>query len=442
LSIDSSSSVSHVKDVFNRYSKYNWPEGFQYWDNVLQAQKEAFFEEAKRPTIYNDDNIKDDICCVISAGGKTYWTIGFCAAVILRECGFNHKIYLSYLGEEEMDKIMMRLTIDNGFELINMRDPNVTALYPGRMSGGWECKSLGMILSNHAHCFFLDADVIVAKNLEPIFSSKQYTRYGAIFWPDIFWHNPETGVPYLDHFIWRMFDMDYRFEPDFETGQFCVNNKKFLKQQELVLWVGQRSDFYYKHIFGDKSVFHMVWRATGKDYAYGAYSANWVECGLQHFDLDRSVLLYHLIHGKDRLLNGDPPTSILNWATYLKGYNILRSAKYNNQLYNIEFLTKDERDLMKKYAGVYMYKRSVDPGPRALELLEDGSIGQGRDQCEERWLIDIRDDIPILRILSHCGFKGQEVVTCSFTTTDLDKPFWEGKWHWHEQCYCLLEKVS
>jgi hypothetical protein len=56
MSIDVSSPVSHVKDVFNRYTKYNWPEGFQYWDNVLQAQKEAFFEEAKRPTIYNDEH--------------------------------------------------------------------------------------------------------------------------------------------------------------------------------------------------------------------------------------------------------------------------------------------------------------------------------------------------------------------------------------------------
>ncbi len=89
---------------------------------------------------------------------------------------------------------------------------------------------------------------------------------GAIFWPDL-------GRLARDAAIWRICRVPYRDEPEVEGGQVVVDKARCWKALQLTMHLNEHSDFYYRHVNGDKETFHMAWRMLSQVYAMTSYPA-------------------------------------------------------------------------------------------------------------------------------------------------------------------------
>ena len=59
----------------------------------------------------------------------------------------------------------------------------------------------------------------------------------------------------------------YRDEPEFETGQMVIDKERCGEALEFALWMNQRADFFYNHVWGDKDTFRFAWHKYGLPYA-------------------------------------------------------------------------------------------------------------------------------------------------------------------------------
>jgi hypothetical protein len=135
---------------------------------------------------------------------------------------------------------------------------------PCRILNGWELKPYAITHSRFREVFLIDADNLPLVLPEILFEFPEYKEYGAVFWPDHGRLAPERD-------IWRIAGVDFRDEPEFETGQVLVHKEKCWKPLMLALWYNANSDFYYRYIHGDKETFHVAFRKLRQPYAMPSY---------------------------------------------------------------------------------------------------------------------------------------------------------------------------
>jgi len=78
---------------------------------------------------------------------------------------------------------------------------------------------------------------------------------------------------------------------------------------------------------------------------------------------------------------------------------------------------------LKQFAGRYVYRR-VGFDERIIQLLPDGSIGEGKDGCEQRWSADTEDGADIISI------SGKEGIICRCKAVN---GVYRGRWTKFEQ---------
>jgi hypothetical protein len=81
-----------------------------------------------------------------------------------------------------------------------------------------------------------------------------------VLWPDFERMGPERG-------IWRLTGVPYRDEPDVESGQVLVDKGACWGPLRLTLWMNEHSDFWYRHVYGDKETFRFAWHKLRVEYA-------------------------------------------------------------------------------------------------------------------------------------------------------------------------------
>jgi hypothetical protein len=134
--------------------------------------------------------------------------------------------------------------------------------FPIRRLRGWELKPYAMLQSSFHEILLLDADNVPVRNPEFLFESCGLTRTGAIFWPDYEGQNDPRAKP-----IWRSCGLRRPNEPEFETGQILVDKARCLEALSLTVWFNANSDFYYRHLHGDKETFHLAFRKLKQPYS-------------------------------------------------------------------------------------------------------------------------------------------------------------------------------
>ena len=82
----------------------------------------------------------------------------------------------------------------------------------------------------------------------------------ARFWPDYNQLGPDRA-------IWSLSGVSYRREQEIESGQIVLHKARCWQPLQLAMWMNEHSDFWYKHVHGDKETFHMAWRKLGQEYA-------------------------------------------------------------------------------------------------------------------------------------------------------------------------------
>jgi ADP-heptose:LPS heptosyltransferase len=195
---------------------------------------------------------------VICGGGDRYLGCAWVCIRMLRQLGCSLPIQLWHLGPEELDADMARLLQPHGVECVDaltVREQN-----PVRRLGGWELKPFALLHCPFREVLLLDADNVPVKNPEYLFDTPEFLRHGAVFWPDYGRLGPERG-------IWNICGVPYRDEPEFESGQILLDKRKCWKALNLAMWYNEHSDYFYRHIHGDKDTFHLAWHKAGKSYA-------------------------------------------------------------------------------------------------------------------------------------------------------------------------------
>ena len=251
---------------------------------------------------------------VICAGGPTYAACAWVCIQMLRRAGCSLPIQLWHRGDEELPAQVRALFASESKEgrhscrpLPRERQPpraavaagrqecrpslNVECIdairmsrrYPVRRLGGWELKAYALLNSPFEDVLLLDADNVPLIDPERLFDTEQFARDGAIFWPDL-------GRLAKDDPIWDICGIPHRDEPEVESGQLLVNKQRCWRALSLALWMNEHSDFFYKHLHGDKETFHLAFRRVNQPYAMPAKVPRILKGALLQHDFELSSI--------------------------------------------------------------------------------------------------------------------------------------------------------
>lgn len=221
---------------------------------------------------------------VICGGGVTYTACAWVCIQMLRRAGCTLPIQLWHFGENELPPTIQALFAPLGVECVDAI--RMRRRHPARRLGGWELKAYAILNSRFEEVMLLDADNVPLMNVERLFESNEFQRTGAVFWPDL-------GRIAKDNPIWEMCGIAYRDEPEFESGQLLVSKRRCWRALSLALWMNEHSDFFYKHIHGDKETFHLAFRRIEQEYSMPAKAPRILKATLLQHDFNGKVIFQH-----------------------------------------------------------------------------------------------------------------------------------------------------
>jgi hypothetical protein len=211
-------------------------------------------------TIPNYPDSYDGRGIVICGGGVRYFAGAWVCIKMLRRLRCSLPIQLWYLGRKEMDSRMKALLAPFGVECVDAT--SVRKKFPARILQGWELKSYALLHSPYREVLLLDADNVPVVNPEFLFATPQFRATGAIFWPDFL-----RGTAKKARAIWRSFGLQIPHELEFESGQIVLDKQRCWRALCLAWWINDNSDFFYRHLHGDKETFHLAFHKLKTAYS-------------------------------------------------------------------------------------------------------------------------------------------------------------------------------
>jgi hypothetical protein len=260
------------------------PENWWLWPNVFQAHQHLSREFFSALGPYPAGRY-DGRGVVICAGGPKLFANGWVCMRVLRYHGCTLPIEFWHL-DNEIDTEMAGLVGEHGVSCVNGNLVARGLPQPPRILRGWELKSFAILHSRFQEVLLLDADNVAVTNPEFLFESPQYRETGTIFWPDYLRMGPERRM-------WEATEVPYRDEPEVESGQIVLDKARCWSALSLATHYNSHSDFYFKHVLGDKGTFQFAWARTGTPYSMpqrGIHSLHGTMC--QH-DFDGRRLFQH-----------------------------------------------------------------------------------------------------------------------------------------------------
>jgi hypothetical protein len=158
--------------------------------------------------------------------------------------------------------------------------------HPARILNGWELKPYAIIHSRFREVLLLDADNVVVVDPTYLFEDAEYKQTGSLFWSD-------RGRLGRDRKIWQLTGVPFIDEPEFETAQILVDKVKCWRELQLTMWFNEYSDFWYRHVHGDKETFHFAWRRMSSPYAMPGRPLHSLHHTLCHHDLSGKRVFQH-----------------------------------------------------------------------------------------------------------------------------------------------------
>ncbi len=361
---------------------------------------------------------------VFCLGGDKYFTCAWVSIQILRHLGCELPIQAWYRGKNELDQEMKDILSPYNVTFMDSEEHRIHT--PARILNGYEMKPYAITHSKFAEVIFIDADNVPLVNPEFLFDTNEYADTGAIFWPDY-------GRLDKHRMIWEVCNIPYRDEPEFESGQIVIDKSRCWKALNLTVHMNEYSDFYYKHIHGDKDTFHMAWRKLNQQYSMpkkGIHSLAGTMC--QH-DFDGRRIFQHR-NMRKWTLNGDNPRTP-GFILEEECLSYLEQLREKWKKVKTEAFSNDEKGLYQKVVKqrYYDYVR-VGYDNRSLEFAPDGRIAVGGDRLEKTWNIRKDQDKLFLEI------DGSDGVICRLSK-GVDGVF-SGRWAQHEQMPIYLLPIE
>lgn len=375
---------------------------------------------------------------VIVAGGGRSYVNAFVALTILREdLGCAMPIQVWYLGPNEMSDHMVALLKPFDLELVDAFE--VRRRFPMRRLGGWEAKIFAILHSPFRHVVLIDADNMAIIDPARMLEWPEYSRSGAIFWPDIQSLPPDSPA-------WTLCRAIYRNEPEVESGQLVVDKERCWIPLQLTRHFNEWSDIYYRYFLGDKETFHLAWRQLGIDYAMpetlptqlsGRRSTpvgiRKMAGGLEQFDFEERPIFHHRT-GAEWVLLGDNmdlsrPTIERKCLTALDHLRCTWDGRVNPDVSPESGI--DGCDVLATKRFLY---RRVGIDERLIVFEPNGSNGLGSHLNEQFWRQEPGEHGPCL-IISR---KDSDICKLQL----VENGIWRGHWLWYEQAPVELIPVG
>jgi hypothetical protein len=374
---------------------------------------------------------------VILAGGARYYTNAWvCLMMLRRVLGCRLPIQVWYLGPHEMSPHMIELLQRFDVECVDASE--IRRRHPTSATGGWESKPYAILHSPFRDVILIDADNVPLIDPATLLASPEFQTTGALFWPDL--HN--LGA---EHPIWEICRVNYRDEPEFESGQIVIDKERSWDALYLTLHLNEHSDFYYRHINGDKETFHMAWRMLGQPYSMPAHGPRWAVGSinpddpefadvLQQHDFDGRVIFQHRTGAKWTAWGQNLRVpGFEHEATCLEALRELRQ-NWDGQVDLAPALanaTDHEAEILQ--SRYFLYRR-IGSDERVLTLLPGQKVGDGGTRWEQVWRLEQGQGRATLVIGGHAG------VTCRLRE-DADG-VWRGRWLHQEQMPVELHRLA
>lgn len=422
-------SVEEVTKLILHNPPGGWPDSAHTWPNVQEAYRDisASVKEEILGYQYPSDMFSGR-GIVFCGGGSKYFPSLYVNINILRLTGCTLPVEVWYIGEGELDWEMRKLLEDiDGVKCIDAE--NFSTDYRARILGGWQCKVFSMVHCAFDEVLLLDADNTPLIDPTFLFDEPQYIDKGAILWPDA-----QNWKPH-DAYLWNnIFGLERIEEKQIESGQVLVDKRKCWNQLHMAKYYCDYSEYYFKHVYGDKEAFHFGWRYIHKEYAQPPYPG-WIVCdggngkGLfSQKDLSGANLFSHRVQCKFKYDKTHPIAT--GWVHEKESLELLDElqTKWNGAIWCQE-ATEDEKELCKEVGGkLYLYSR-FGLGSRDLQLEHDGSISVGNDRMEKHWRLFKKDEDVFLVI------HGISEPTCILK---YNNGCFSGKWIKFERCITTL----
>ena len=402
--------------------------------NVLTEENARNEMEAAAAAIGDYPGGFDGRGIVIPAGGVRYFPCAWVNINMLRHVGCALPIELWHLGPEEMSCEMRGLVEPLGVTCVDALE--VRKQHPCRMLNGWELKCYAILHSRFREVLLLDADNVAVFDPTFLFDTAEYRELGAIFWPD---YRRLTA----DRSIWRLTGVAYRDEPEFESGQILIHKVRCWQPLVLAMWMNEHSDFWYRHIHGDKDTFHLGWRKLGREYAMpstpieplclpGRFDG--VMC--QHDFRGRRIFQHRnfgkwTLEGVNRRIPGFlREQECIKFLSDLQKRWLSRPGRpYRTDLANHEL----RRTANRLCAMRWVYER-IGHDQRQMSFECDGHIAEGAGDLEWTWSLAVVHGRAVLAI------NGREGLTCLLVANGHD--CWHGRWLLHERMPINLMATS
>lgn len=295
--------VERCKELFYQ-PKGPWPAGFEGLPNLCEAFRQCLKAERHRPMPKPSWEAPRGV--VICGGGWRFFPGIFVTVRLLRERLKCHlPIQVWYLGDAREFDDRMRQALDKyDVGWIDAHSFVRQHQLPIRELGGWEMKPLAAAYAPYQTVFFLDADAYPTCDPNVFMDHPEFQRVGAAFWPD-------QGE--LEPGQWDRFGVPRHQEAAWETGQFVVDKDRHWDALSLTTWMNGRSDYVYRHIYGDKDTFHLCWRLCQREVCVPTQRPGWADVAFLQKDFDGQTLVVHRTRDKFRWVGSIDGVGVPQW---------------------------------------------------------------------------------------------------------------------------------
>lgn len=353
---------------------------------------------------------------VICGGGAKYFPCLWVCVKMLRHLGCELPIEVWHLGPHEMTPAMRALLAPLGVRCVDGHE--VRREHPVRTLHGWELKCYALLHSAFAEALLLDADNVPVADPSYLFDEPEYLAKGAVFWPDF-------GRLGADRSIWQITGVPYRDEPEFESGQILVNKGQCWRELHLAMHFNEHSDFYYRHVHGDKETFHLAWRKLGRDYAMPERGIYALEATMCQHDFQGRRIFQHRNFDKWKVWGGNRRIHGFKHEDLCLGFVEELRAQWNELPLGVRRWLPERRGEAERAAAQRLVAQSWDyrrlgKDRRAMRFLDDGRVGEGAAGCEQLWDIRTHQDQLVLEVFSAT----QKTLAATFESDGV----WRGRW--------------
>lgn len=272
-----------------------WPARWEGFPNIIAAFREMYSHAAANPPEPPQFAVPRGI--VICGGGWRFFPSIYVTVRVIRHVGCHLPIQIWQMGDRgECDPRMVKALSHCGpIEWVDAnawwRNNPACRVRRLNIDDGWMLKPWAAAFSPFREVISLDADCYPAYNPERFIEHSMFQACGAAFWSDF---NPlELGQ-------WERFGVPFHDELDVESGQFIVDKARHWRPLWLTAWMNAFHDYVYKHVYGDKSTFHLSWRKCGHEMWIPGQRPGWSQVAFLQRDFDGKTLFVHRTRDKFR----------------------------------------------------------------------------------------------------------------------------------------------